>query len=438
MSLEGRERSNCLAFRQNPPYCVRAHIAGRDALVTRSRLVLQPDRLIDGVSPTALTRRQVEVANAEIVSVGPVAPSSGQVVSLPGMTLLPGLIDCHVHYLFDPYADEGNTVEAAAAMTDAEAVAVGYRNARTALFAGVTTARSAGAQRDLDVRVSHAIRRGEVAGPRLLPAGRALTITGGHGIPFGMAVDSIVEMEEAVRLLAARGAEVIKAVASEAAMRTDDRAGVAEMNASQLLAIVCEARRSGLRVLVHAQDDESVRAAASASPASVEHAFMASEEALLHVASAGCALTPTLVVTDVYRSLTGLHPAQQRRQEELGAAHRRSCETAVRLGIPLIAGTDCGVRGVLPDMLWREIALLAGHGLSAMDAILAATSRAASVLELDHAVGALRPGLQADLVAVFGDPLEDLSLLRTPALVMMGGRVVVDRAGLFGHPGPDV
>ncbi|MFC2176912.1 amidohydrolase family protein [Actinomycetota bacterium] len=393
-------------------------------------VVLRPEWLIDGVAPDPVENHEVWTQGRDIVYVGPVgrpAPSDASISTMPGMTLLPGLIDCHVHYLFDSEVERGNSVELAPSTPVGEAVLVGARNARRALAAGITTARSAGAPGDLDVVLSQAIDRGDIPGPRLLASGRAITITGGHGTPFGITADDPTESIRAVRTLVAAGARVIKAVASEAAMLTSDRAGVPELSAAQLTAIVAEAARLGISVMAHAQDSASVRAAAAAGVASVEHAFLADEASLAAVAESGVTLTPTLVVTDVYRSLDNLSVEQRARQEAVAAAHRASCQKAIELGIPIIAGTDCGLRGVHPDLLWREMVLLEDHGLPPMDAIRAATSLAARVLGLSGEIGSIQADKRADLVAVRGRPLEDIQVLARPVFVMRHGDIVMDR-----------
>jgi imidazolonepropionase-like amidohydrolase len=135
-------------------------------------------------------------------------------------------------------------------------------------------------------------------------------------------------------------------------------------------------------------------------------------------------LTPTLTVTDVYSRLQGLPAEAVRRQAELSVLHRASCERAIKLGIPLVAGTDCGVRGIFPAMLAREVELLHEHGLAPMEAIRAATVSAARLLGIDHETGALAAGLRADVLAVDGDPVTDLRCLARPVLVMRAGEIV--------------
>jgi imidazolonepropionase-like amidohydrolase len=207
-------------------------------------------------------------------------------------------------------------------------------------------------------------------------------------------------------------------------MLTSSVAGVEEVSEAELEAVVREAGRLHRRVLSHAQNSESVRRSARAGVASVEHAFLADEAAIATLAETGTTLVPTLVVTDVWRDLPGLTPAQRERQGEIERLHRRSCETAIRLGVEVATGTDTGVRGVMPDMVWREIALLHDHGASPMQAIKAATSNAARLLGVDDEVGTIEAGRLADLILVDGDPLQDLSRLARPNRVMQAGRFI--------------
>jgi imidazolonepropionase-like amidohydrolase len=174
----------------------------------------------------------------------------------------------------------------------------------------------------------------------------------------------------------------------------------------------------------HAQDGESVRRSAAAGVDSVEHAWLADRSALEALAASGGWLVPTLVVTDVNRTLPGLTPAPRARQDLIERRHRASTELAVALGIALATGTDTGEVGVTADMVWREITLLHEHGASAMAAIQAATSSAARLLGVHDDVGTIEVGKRADLVLVDGDPLVDLAVLARPRMVVQGGAIV--------------
>jgi imidazolonepropionase-like amidohydrolase len=198
--------------------------------------------------------------------------------------------------------------------------------------------------------------------------------------------------------------------------------GAPELTEDELRAVVDAARELRVKVMSHAQDAESVRRSAVAGVDSVEHAWLADRASLDTLAASGAFLVPTLVVTDVNRTLPGLTRVQRERQDLIERRHRASTEAAIALGIPLATGTDTGEVGVTADMVWREIALLHDHGASAMAAIKAATSAAAALLGVAGEVGTIEPGRQADLILVDGDPLADLGRLAEPIIVMQAGQ----------------
>jgi len=401
------------------------------------RTLIADVRLIDGVAATAREHLDVLVDGDRIVAVephdpgrpdrDPAEPGGGPSARIEGAgrTLLPGLIDAHTHYTFDP--TEGS-IGVIARRSDPEIVLAAAGQAARALRAGVTTARGAGSIRNLEVVLRDAIEAGHVPGPRLIVAGTAVGITGGHGYQFGLEADGPAAFVTATRRVVRDGADVVKVVASEAAMLTTTGLagsrivnGAPELTVDELRAVVETATELGVKVMSHAQDGESVRRSAVAGVASVEHAWLADRPAIEALAASGAFLVPTLVVTDVNRTLGGLTPVQRERQDMIERRQRASIEAAIELGIPLATGTDTGEVGVTADMVWREIALIHAHGASTMAAIQAATSGAARLLGIVADVGTIEPGKLADLVLVEGDPLADLGRLADPVLVLRGG-----------------
>lgn len=398
-------------------------------------IVIGNVHLIDGVADAARGPVDVVLDGERIVTIrdarpGPVPPEEAGATRIDGTgrTLLAGFVDCHSHYPIDPLVEDGFVLFAQE--PHERTILRAARGAAAALRAGVTTSRSGGAPGNLDVLLRDAIDAGDVPGPRLLAAGPAVTITGGHGWLFGREADGELELVRAVRTNVRDGADHIKVVASEAAMLTTAVAGVEEMTEAEIAAIVREAARLRRRVMAHAQGDQAVRNAARAGVATVEHAFLANDETLEVLREAGTTLVPTLTVTDVWSTLPGLTPAQVERQAALSRIHRRSAEAAIAMGIPIATGTDCGVRGVLPEHLAREIRNAWDHGLSPIDAIRAGTINGARALGLAAEIGTVEAGKRADLVLVDGDPLADLQRLEAPLVVIKAGTVAHDRMAL--------
>lgn len=349
-------------------------------------------------------------------------------VDARGLTALPGLIDAHAHYTFDP--TEGS-LQAIARRSDEAILGAAARHAGVALRAGVTTARGAGSIRGLELELRDRIARDEVAGPRLIAAGLAVGAVDGHGTAFALEATGPAALARVVEEVIDRGADVVKVVASEAAMLTTTGHepgrmvfGRPELDAAELRAIVETAHARGRRVMAHAQDAESVTRCAEAGVDSIEHAWLADEAAIEAIARAGAFLVPTLSVTDVNRTLPGLTPIQRERQDLIERTHRASTETAVRLGVPLATGTDTGEVGVTADHVWREVALLVDHGATNAAAIRAATANAARLLGIEAETGRLQVGLRADIAVVRGDPLTDIRVLRRPRLVFQAGRSI--------------
>ena len=388
-------------------------------------IILHNCRVIDGISNQPRTGVDVIVSGTTITAVEPTRPRQsheGTLIDGSSVTLMPGLIDCHAHYTLDPWAANPFTQIASepVGMTMLRAA----RTARDGLYAGITTVRDAGAPRQLNFVLRDAINAGLIPGPRILAPGCAITITGGHGITFGVEADGMHELQRAVRAQMRDGADVIKIVASEAAMLTGPEAGVEELTQDEISMLVQEARRRGLRIFSHAQNSISVMRSARAGVDSVEHAFLANAEAIATLRTHNVTLTPTLAVTQVTLERDDLTPAFRERMLRIREQHWWSCEEAIRQGVNVVASTDCGEPCIYPSLLWRDICLLHDRGLSRMDAIKAATSRAAVLLGVEAHVGSIEVGKQADIILVAGNPADDLTCLATVALVMKSGEVV--------------
>lgn len=221
--------------------------------------IFQNCRLIDGVSGDARDGCDVIIEGDQIVAVEETrawSESEHNLIPAAGFTLLPGLIDCHAHYTIDPR--EPNPFGTAQRESDALTILRAARNAREALEAGVTTTREAGAPRQLNFALRDAIAAGLIPGPRILAPGCAITITGGHGMMFGVEADGIDALQTAVRTQMRDGADVVKIVSSEAAMLTSGAAACEELTQAELDMLVYEAHRRGLKIFSHAQSAASV------------------------------------------------------------------------------------------------------------------------------------------------------------------------------------
>ncbi|MCI0582213.1 MAG: amidohydrolase family protein [Chloroflexi bacterium] len=402
-----------------------------------ARTIPRGINLIDGVAETArgpvdIVLAGERIAAIEVPGVVPAASpddagdAAAHEVDGRGLTALPGLIDAHAHYTFDP--TEGS-LQAIARRSDAAILEAAARHAGIALRAGVTSARGAGSIRGLEWALRDRIAEGRVAGPRLVAAGIAVGAPDGHGIAFALGAAGAAALATATAEVIERGADVVKVVASEAAMLTTTGHepgrivfGRPELDADELRAIVEVAHARGRRVMAHAQDGESVSRCAEAGVDSVEHAWLADGRAIETLARRGTTLVPTLGVTDVNRTLVGLTPVQRERQDLIERRHRASTEAAIRLGVALATGTDTGEVGVTADHVWREVAILIDHGASPMAALKAATSGGARLLGIVATTGTLEPGKLADILVVAGDPLADVTVLSRPVLVVQAGR----------------
>ncbi|HEY2694581.1 MAG TPA: amidohydrolase family protein [Pseudonocardiaceae bacterium] len=383
--------------------------------------VLRADRMLPDADTELIADGALVVRDGTIVAIGRFADLSREdgtrVVELGDVTLLPGLVDCHVHLGMSA------SVEATGSEmpgSDAELACRMVNSARRLLDAGVTTARDLGCRGEVASSVRDAIRDGLVPGPRLLVANAPITVTGGHAWRMGGEADGALEVAREVRIRAKQRSDVVKIMSTGGFMTAGSRPWEARYTVEELRACVEEAHRLGMPVTTHALGVEGIRRVVEAGVDMIEHCGWVTEdgsrfdpEIAATIATKGIAVCPTMntaCLPDPY-----FCPWDER---EALLANLRGMLAA---GVELVAGTDAGI-GLVPFESYADgLDVLADAGMSNRAVIAAATDRAAAALGLGSVTGRLAVGLAADVVAVEGDPAEDLTALHRPVHVFTAG-----------------
>jgi imidazolonepropionase-like amidohydrolase len=362
--------------------------------------------LLDGTGAPALEGATIVVAGSRIreVSSGP-PPAGADVLDVEGRTLLPGLIDVHVHL---------SSLDLPGLAPGLEPYGLALA-ARRMLDGGITTVRDLGSYGRSLFELRDAIAAGLCPGPRLVLCGQivAATSPGGRAFP-GMyrEADGPDEMRKAVREQIRQGADFVKVMSTGALTVADEDVGPAQVTREELDAVVDESHRLGLAVASHAEGADGIRLSVAAGVDTLEHGETGHEapEALAAMAERGMILVPTLCVFD-YVAASGAFPAwMQERAKRLGESARRTVQAALRAGVPMAMGADAGPHGENA----RELVLLADAGLTAEEGIVAATGTAARACGLTGETGTVEVGKAADLLVLEGDPLRDLRLILDP------------------------
>lgn len=393
-------------------------------------LALQHLRLIDGEGRT-FDRGTIVVRGEQIAAVGYSRdvriPRGARVIDGRGLTALPGLIDCHVHLCL---GGEPDVVATVTAESPAFTLLKATRFARQTLEAGFTTVRDLGFRDHAVFSLKRAIESGLLAGPRILGAGLAICMTGGHARFIGRQADGPTDVTAAVREQLAAGADVIKVIASGGVLTPGTSPDAAQMTVEELTAAVTEAQRAGRRVAAHAHGATGMKNALRAGVHSIEHATLMDDDAASLMKQRDVFMVPTLsalATTAACGSGCGIPSSAVTKAQAMRARHESSFKKAHDSGIPIALGTDAGTPFNYHGENAQELERMVALGMSPMETIIAATSAAARLLGIDHSVGTLAPGKQADLVIVEGNPLKKIGLLRHTdrlAGVMQGGKFV--------------
>ncbi|HLW78060.1 MAG TPA: amidohydrolase family protein [Terriglobia bacterium] len=403
-------------------------------------VAVKAGRVLDVSSGQYRENQIILIVDGRIQEIGPAAdlaarvPAGAATIDLSHSTVLPGLIDAHTHLTFDP----GSTGYRGLSISAPREALIGARNARVTLEAGFTTVRNVGAGGYSDIALRDAIDAGDVPGPRIDASGPALGITGGHcdnnllAPEFHASSDGVANGVPAVMAKVREnikyGAGVIKFCATGGVLSKGDSPELEQYSPEEMRAIIQEAHRLGRKVAAHAHGAQGIKDAVEAGVDSIEHGSFINEEDIQLMKQHGTYLVPTLYLSDWfmenYKSL-GLTDDMVAKAKYVMPAARQNIGRAFREGVKVAFGTDSAV---YPHGLnAHEFAVMVKLGLTPLQAIQAATINAADLLGWADRVGSLEPGHFADLIAVDGDPLADVTVLERVPWVMKGGQAVKSR-----------
>lgn len=398
-------------------------------------IAIKCGRLIDVKSGHVISNAIILIEGEKIAALGRqgevALPSGAETIDLSNATVLPGLIDAHDHLTSNP---EHAGYSALGISVPREAL-FGVKNSQRTLEAGFTTVRNVGASGYSDVALRDAINEGDVAGPRMLVSGPALGITGGHcdnnllAPEYRHKAEAVADgpwaARAAVREVVKYGADLIKVCATGGVLSRGDQPGTQEYTLEELEAIVDEAHKLGRKVAAHAHGAEGIKAAIRAGVDSIEHASLIDDEGIRLAVERG-----TYLVMDIYNDdfilqhgeKVGMLKESLEKERKIGQLQRDNFARAVKAGAKIAFGTDGGVYPHGDNA--KQFAYMVKYGMTPLQAIRAATANAADLLGWSDRIGSIEPGKFADIIAVAGDPLKDITELERVIFVMKGGKII--------------
>jgi len=408
-------------------------------------IALKAARLFDGKSKTLMSNAVVLVQGNTITDVGSniQIPPDARVIDLGDATLSPGFMDAHTHLTLDYSGNynERRLKELERNVSEMAYECIAY--ARATVDAGFTSVRDVGSRitntHDFpDVSLRNAINRGILVGPRMQVATHGIGATGGHFDPLGGfrdmlfgrepdwtdgIVDSPDEVRKAVRYEVKNGADVIKAAVSGGVLSLKDEVDVPQLTPAEMAALVDETHRLRKKVAVHCHGDQAAREAINAGVDSIEHGSFLKPETLSLMKSKGTYLTPTLLATDyIIPRLKTYPPEVQKKAQAAGDARSEMFRNALKLGVKISFGTDAAVFPHGQNA--KEFALMTGLGMAPIDALRSATSVDADLLGVAQKLGTLEKGKLADIIAMPGDPTQDITATERVSFVMKDGKII--------------
>jgi len=397
------------------------------------RIAIKAGRLIDTKTGAVVNNAFILIEDDKITAVGPnvTVPAGAEVIDLKDKTVLPGLIDCHTHMTSQP----GNYYEDIFRKSPIDVAVIAHVYAKRTIEAGFTAVRDVGAGEFIDVALRNAINRGDVVGPRMQVATLTVGATGGHGDTNGFSpylkfggfsglADGVDEIRKLIRFEIKYGADLIKLVATAGVLSEEESVGAPQFSQEEMNAAVEEARMWGKRVAAHAHGTEGIKRAVRAGVTSIEHGSFIDDEGIRLMKERG-----TYLVADIYNddyilaefSKLGYPDKIIEKERMVGRTQRENFQKAAKAGVKIAYGTDAGVYPHGGN--GKQFAHMVKWGLTPIQAIQAATVNAADLLGWNDKVGVIAPGAFADIIAVDGDPLKDVTEFERVKFVMKGGVV---------------
>jgi imidazolonepropionase-like amidohydrolase len=406
-------------------------VCAETQIILAGNVITDPAEGLKG--PMVITVTDGRIVSIEAGTAPPALMPDAKIIDLADKVLVPGLIDLHVHLTSDPggdYRDE-------AVDPDEWGVVVGEKNAKLTVKAGFTTVREAGSAQYTAFALRRGTAEGLIPGPRIIAAGPALSIIGGHGdvsgfrddvmraLDTGYTCTGAVECAEKVRKASKMGADVIKITATGGVLSQQGRGLEAHFTSAEMTSIADTAHSLGLKVMAHAHGARGMEAAAAAGIDTIEHATFADDGALKVMKARGTVMVPTLMALEGVRARLGkgvYTPTVEVKARQAIEAAGRQVTRAKAIGVIIAFGTDAGV--FEHGKNGGEFALLVKYGMTAQEALASATTGAAKVLGMENEIGKIAPGYSADLIAVDANPLVDVRTLENVRWVMARGRIV--------------
>jgi len=403
-------------------------------LANAGTVAVTADRLLDVRTGKYIDSPLVVITDGRITAVGKqgelTAPADAETVALPGLTLMPGLIDMHVHLDSSPLYGGYNGL----AFTDNFWTVVAVKNAEATLKAGFTTVRNVGADRYNDVAIEQAVEEGLAIGPRIVPATYAIGATGGHcdstylppsvDISSPAVADGPDANRKMVRKLKKYGARVIK-ICATGGVFSNDAVGVQQMTLEEIQAVTSEAHMAEMKVAAHAHGPEGIRAAIAGGVDTIEHASLVDDEGIRMAVKAGTFFGMDIYNTEYTQSegaKNGVRESELKKDRDIGEVQRQNFCKSLKAGVKQIYSTDAGIYPHGDNA--RQFAVMVRYCATPLQAIQSATINSAEALGQSKDVGEVKVGAWGDLIGVRGDPLADVTVLQSVPFVMKGGEVI--------------